>query len=49
MNSGDRHDLHRFVDAQRDRHEVFEDALRKYFRSEHDPLTAERLGFPWPT
>jgi uncharacterized protein (DUF1810 family) len=30
-------------------HEVFEDALRKYFRSEYDPLTVERLGFPWPT
>ena len=28
---------------------VFEDALRKYFRSEYDPLTVERLGFPWPT
>lgn len=31
------------------RHEVFESALRKYFRSEYDRLTMERLGFPWPT
>jgi uncharacterized protein (DUF1810 family) len=30
-------------------HEVFEGALRKYFRSEYDQLTMERLGFPWPT
>lgn len=30
-------------------HEVFEGALRKYFRSEYDPLTIEGLGFPWPT
>lgn len=31
------------------RHEVFESALRKYFRSEYDRLTMERLGLPWPT
>jgi uncharacterized protein (DUF1810 family) len=30
-------------------HEVFEGALRKYFRSEYDHLTMERLGLPWPT
>lgn len=30
-------------------HEVFESALRKYFRSEYDHLTMERLGLPWPT
>ncbi len=29
--------------------EVFEGALRKYFRSEYDQLTMERLGSPWPT
>ncbi len=28
--------------------EIFEDALRKYFRSEYDRLTMERLGSPWP-
>ena len=28
---------------------VFEDALRKYFRSEYDHLTMERLGSSWPT
>jgi uncharacterized protein (DUF1810 family) len=27
---------------------VFEDALRKYFRSEYDPLTMERLSPPCP-
>jgi uncharacterized protein (DUF1810 family) len=27
-------------------HEVFEAALRKYFRSEYDPLTMEGLGLP---
>jgi uncharacterized protein (DUF1810 family) len=30
-------------------HEVFESALRKYFRSEYDRLTMERLELPWPT
>lgn len=30
-------------------HDVFESALRKYFRSEYDRLTMKRLGFPWPT
>jgi uncharacterized protein (DUF1810 family) len=30
-------------------HEVFESALRKYFRSEYDRLTMERLESPWPT
>jgi uncharacterized protein (DUF1810 family) len=30
-------------------HEVFEGALRKYFRSEYDHLTMERLQSPWPT
>jgi uncharacterized protein (DUF1810 family) len=30
-------------------HEVFESALRKYFRSEYDHLTMERLELPWPT
>ena len=29
--------------------EVFESALRKYFRSEYDHLTIERLRSPWPT
>ena len=28
---------------------VFEDALRKYFRSEYDHLTMERLSSSWPT
>ncbi len=30
-------------------HEVFESALRKYFRSEYDHLTMERLRSPMPT
>lgn len=30
-------------------HEVFESALRKYFRSEYDLPTMERLELPWPT
>lgn len=30
-------------------HEVFASALRKYFRSEYDHMTMERLRFPWPT
>lgn len=30
-------------------HEVFESALRKYFRSEYDHPTMERLELPWPT
>ena len=30
-------------------HEVFEGALRKYFRSEYDRPTMERLRSPWPT
>jgi uncharacterized protein (DUF1810 family) len=30
-------------------HEVFESALRKYFRSEYDRLTMETLELPWPT
>jgi uncharacterized protein (DUF1810 family) len=30
-------------------HQVFESALRKYFRSEYDHPTMERLEFPWPT
>lgn len=30
-------------------HEVFESALRKYFRSEYDHLSMERLRSPWPT
>jgi uncharacterized protein (DUF1810 family) len=30
-------------------HEVFESALRKYFRSEYDHRTMERLESPWPT
>jgi uncharacterized protein (DUF1810 family) len=28
---------------------VFEDALRRYFRSEYDHLTMERLRSSWPT
>ena len=31
------------------REAVFEDALRKYFRSEYDHLTIERLSSSWPT
>jgi uncharacterized protein (DUF1810 family) len=30
-------------------HEIFGNALRKYFRSEYDQLTMERLRSPWPT
>jgi uncharacterized protein (DUF1810 family) len=30
-------------------HEVFEDALRKYFRSEYDHLTMATLELAWPT
>jgi uncharacterized protein (DUF1810 family) len=32
-----------------DHREEFENALRKYFRSEYDDPTMESLGSPWPT
>ena len=38
-----------FAHATKPSSTVFEDALRKYFRSEYDHLTMERLSSSWPT